>query len=628
VTNFTGDNQTFTILAGTTDTVTGTGDTIIIGAGANVSVYGSGNASSFTDVGSVLFDYGTNDTATVGVNNTTVNLYGNGDTANLNGVGDLINLHGVSEGATVNGNGSWAYFVGATSSTAVLNGQGDWATVAQGSGNQINVNGAGSSASLNTNNNTADLYGNNDAAYSYGTGDLINLHGGYDWATVNGNGSNADIDNATNSTVTLNGQTDFSTVNFGTVSIVNNVIVIGSEHNHIIVNGQGSGTNILYAYNTVDEYGAYDTLQSATGDSVLSLHGNNEVATETGDSNTFYLSGNNDTLNNLGPNFYDTIHLSGSQSGFDIVNQTNDSGIPATVYIDTQDVLASISANSTIINNSSHLFINAAFGSLDANDNFIAGAVSSLFQGAVGVAIQYFETHAANNVVLNEDFASTEAKAAEQAALAFNIFPLTTATYASVVAALGNGTNSTTALPATNPFATTSFTGVVLTTAQAKLYGLSASNAGGVDDVVALGQNNVFNYTQSGITSTQVDAVGALEHEISEGMGRIAEAGYATVEGLHIYNPSGQIDINGTSKGDTFKINNGTTTIGLTISENAYVPGQDIADWYDPSPVATTQFGNASLSGYDSFGYGYKGHYQVVSSADATEMDALGWNFV
>ena len=121
------------------------------------------------------------------------------------------------------------------------------------------------------------------------------------------------------------------------------------------------------------------------------------------------------------------------------------------------------------------------------------------------------------------------------------------------------------------------------------------------------------------------DAVGALEHEISEAMGRVGGLGFSqTSAGAPIWGPMdlfrysspGQRDFTGGSDGlPTFFSVDGAsllTEFHNSVSTTGAYDGQDLADW------------DQSVQG-DAFGPGGPGSPGTVSATDLRVMDVLGW---
>src|SRR5262249_41532712 len=134
-----------------------------------------------------------------------------------------------------------------------------------------------------------------------------------------------------------------------------------------------------------------------------------------------------------------------------------------------------------------------------------------------------------------------------------------------------------------------------------------------------------FDFRQTGTGGTY-DAIGALQHEFTEVMGRTSSVGAAQGSGVYTAldlfrytstnnaNPSAGTPTRAlTQQGGNFEyfsINGGQTNLG---GFNASTSSQDYGDW------------NASM-GNDPFGFGRTGVVQAMSGNDVVEMAALGWN--
>ena len=120
-------------------------------------------------------------------------------------------------------------------------------------------------------------------------------------------------------------------------------------------------------------------------------------------------------------------------------------------------------------------------------------------------------------------------------------------------------------------------------------------------------------------TANQYYLVGVLEHEISEVMGRVSDIdtrGEYTVADLYRYSAPNVRDLTTGGNGSTayFSIDNGTTNLGTW---NNQVSNGDLADWYPQGPASG---GNDAYNDYSN-----PGVINVISAADTTLMEALGW---
>ena len=173
-----------------------------------------------------------------------------------------------------------------------------------------------------------------------------------------------------------------------------------------------------------------------------------------------------------------------------------------------------------------------------------------------------------------------------------------------------------------------------LSDAEATALGLySGTSTAWVGISTLSGTGNSWNWTQSGFTSTQFDVIGALEHEISEDLGRVDFGGrnafgaggadYSLLD-LFRYDVAGDIDgaapgtavgprdLSATTSNYTYFSYNGKT-VTLEYDEPTYVAqGADIADW------------GATVSG-DSYGFANPGIPGLISPTDLAELSVLGY---
>jgi hypothetical protein len=167
-------------------------------------------------------------------------------------------------------------------------------------------------------------------------------------------------------------------------------------------------------------------------------------------------------------------------------------------------------------------------------------------------------------------------------------------------------------LPSTDPTKGGTF---FVSTAEAKALGQVSGNGSGIDGYVGLSSAYSFDYNSptTPVGRTQYDAIGALEHEFSEVMGRMGSVG--SIFGHNVYTPldmfryssSGVHDL--TAGPGYFSIDNGKTNLG---TYNNPKNGGDAADWI-PTLVG------------DSYGSGYNGVAAAVSATDLIEESVLGY---
>jgi hypothetical protein len=259
-----------------------------------------------------------------------------------------------------------------------------------------------------------------------------------------------------------------------------------------------------------------------------------------------------------------------------------------------------------------------------ANVNNLSQPLQMEFKAAVNAALQFYEHAYTNNVTVNITF---DWASLGKGVVAENSFYYNTYSYSTIVNALKATQKSAddiaayTTLPVTDPSGG-SGNDYALTSGQAKALGLSFSAR--YDDFVTLNSDFGMNgYTfdpNNRAVSGEYDAIGALEHEISEGVfGRIGSLGSASAGlGAGIYTPldlfryssSGVRDMNHPGANDYFSVD-GTHLLTEFNNHNQF--GGDVSDWYP------------NIQG-DSFGDAYQGTVGQVTATDLRELDVLGWN--
>lgn len=282
----------------------------------------------------------------------------------------------------------------------------------------------------------------------------------------------------------------------------------------------------------------------------------------------------------------------------------------------TTVMLAAPAATST-----SGLVINVVY---DSSVTTASQTVQTELQTAVNAAAQFFETTFSNPITLRIDvgwgevggsttpFGRTGALGASESngnRVSYNTV------WNALVANQTSGAQSAAAgsLPANDP-TTGSGNDYYVSQAEEKALGIPIQRPAAVDG--AIGISSSYNFTfdpNNRALPGYYDAIGTIEHEISEVMGRTGSLG--TYDGSGIYTPldlfrysaAGQRQL---SPGSGYFSVNGQT---LLTQYNNPVLGGDAADWV------------STLSG-DSFGFGYQGVASLVSSTDVTEMNVLGYN--
>lgn len=246
--------------------------------------------------------------------------------------------------------------------------------------------------------------------------------------------------------------------------------------------------------------------------------------------------------------------------------------------------------------------INATF---DAS----AAYASTGFQTAVAAAVKFFETSFTDNITLNITF--------KYASLGSGLAQSQTSgyyqSYTTVKNALVQSSSSSDDLRAANtltgsdPLA--AYGGnYFVSYAEEKALGLLSANSTAQDGVVTLNSSSAWNYDPNNRAVTgKYDAVGALEHEISEVMGRsLGSEGSLTALALFRYSSSGVRDTSSSYSGAYFSVD------GKTLLNQMGEQGSDLADW------------GSSISG-DAFGYGATGKAGIVSETDLRVLDVMGY---
>jgi hypothetical protein len=160
----------------------------------------------------------------------------------------------------------------------------------------------------------------------------------------------------------------------------------------------------------------------------------------------------------------------------------------------------------------------------------------------------------------------------------------------------------------------------MVSTAQQKVLGMIAANGTAIDGYVGLSSALPMDFAQSG-ASGKYDAVGAMQHEISEILGRTGSVGKAFGPGVYTaldlfrYKAGAgsapatrSLAVGGEQ--DFFSIDGGKTNLGTF---NTTKGGDDFADW------------SIKESG-DAYGFGIAGTKSSIPARDIIEMAVLGYN--
>jgi hypothetical protein len=159
--------------------------------------------------------------------------------------------------------------------------------------------------------------------------------------------------------------------------------------------------------------------------------------------------------------------------------------------------------------------------------------------------------------------------------------------------------------PLSNPTASIYYN---VSSAEAKVLGLTNSTTS--DGTVTLGSSNAYTFDPNKrAVAGAIDAIGVLEHEISEVMSRSLGsdgAYYKTVLGLCRYSPNGVLNSSSSYKNAYFSID------GKNMLMEMGEAGGDLGDW------------GASVVG-DACGYASTGIQLTFSDVDIRSMDVIGY---
>ena len=239
--------------------------------------------------------------------------------------------------------------------------------------------------------------------------------------------------------------------------------------------------------------------------------------------------------------------------------------------------------------------------------------VTDAYRGAALAAENFLQSHFTNSVTVSVNFAFQPLGAGFSAQ---NQFGTTNVSFAAFAAALrGHAVTAddflaVNGLPTIDP---SNGVGFSVPNSQARILGLAVS-ANSIDDTVTLNSNLAFSFGQ--------DAIGAIEHEITEGVfGRIASLGFDGTRwgplDLFRFTATGQRDYTGGSDGITtyFGVDaTHVTTLAYhaSVSAAGVFDGNDLGDW-------------AGTRG-DAFGPGGPSSPGAITATDLRVLDVLGWN--
>ncbi|MDB5475841.1 MAG: alkaline metalloproteinase [Phenylobacterium sp.] len=245
--------------------------------------------------------------------------------------------------------------------------------------------------------------------------------------------------------------------------------------------------------------------------------------------------------------------------------------------------------------------------------NYYDDTVSAAYRSAIVTAENELQSHFTNPLTISVNFVLGPLSAT---AAAQNQFSLNTVSYATLAAALrshavtSDDVLAVNGLPASDP---SNGVGFSIPVSMARMLGL-APQTNSLDVTVTLNSNLNWSFGQ--------DAVGAIEHEITEGgFGRIGSLGIQSTKwqpmDLFRFTAAGVRDYTGGSDGiatffglDQFHILD--RQFHNSIDANGVDDGSDLSDW-------------SNIRG-DSFGPGGPNSPGTLSATDLRVLDILGWN--
>jgi len=245
--------------------------------------------------------------------------------------------------------------------------------------------------------------------------------------------------------------------------------------------------------------------------------------------------------------------------------------------------------------------------------NYYGAGVTDAYRSAILTAENTLQSHFTNQVTVGVHFDLQPLGAGFSAQNNFSDTPVSYSAFRSALAAHATTADDLAAISGLPNVDPSGGAGFAIPTSEARILGLAAqSNT--QDDAVVLNSNLNFTFGQ--------DAVGAIEHEITEGVfGRTASLGFEGARwnplDLFRFTATGQRDFTGGSDGvATFFGVNSTAVSSLqfhnSISAAGVNDGFDLGDW--------------DHTRGDAFGPGGPGSPGSLSATDLQVLDVLGWN--
>ncbi len=239
------------------------------------------------------------------------------------------------------------------------------------------------------------------------------------------------------------------------------------------------------------------------------------------------------------------------------------------------------------------------------------------FKTAVAAAVSYLQAEFTNNLTLNINvgYGEVGGTAMVAGALGESMTNFTRTNYSTVVNALtSHATSPDDQTAVASLSGTTALSGMsfLVSTAEAKALGITSTASGSSDGSIGISSAYPMTYDPANrAVAGAYDAIGVIEHEITEVMGRVGylnsgSVGYTPLD-LFRYTGAGAL-VKAPGAG-SFSIDGGKT---LLQAYNNPVNGGDTTDW------------TSSVVG-DAFGSGYTGTAALVTAVDLREMDVIGW---
>jgi Putative Ig domain len=259
---------------------------------------------------------------------------------------------------------------------------------------------------------------------------------------------------------------------------------------------------------------------------------------------------------------------------------------------------------------SSGLVINVSY------DSSVSSAPAG-FKTAVAAAVSALESEFTNNVTLNikVGWGEVNGQAISSGSAAESMHNVVSTNYNAILNAMTATASSPddTVAVATVASEASTYSGLsfLMSSAEAKALGIAGGNNFTYDGMVGLSSTTSFTFDPNNrAVAGQVDAIGVLEHEITEVMGRTGSLNYASPG----YTPLDLFRFSAAGVHDTTPATGYFSIDGQTMLQQYNNPlnGGDVADWV------------SSVKG-DSFGSAYTGVTLAMSATDIREMNVLGW---